>query len=106
MGFLAIVGQICMISAYRAASATVVAPFQYSQILWALPYGMLLFGETPDPIVWVGASIIVGSGLFILWRESRANVSEISPVTRNPNPRPDVGPSPRPRPLKLPEPAE
>lgn len=97
MGLLAMVGQICMIYAYRAAPSAIVAPFQYSQILWALPFGIFLFAEKPDPMVWLGALIIIASGMFIVWRESRGDTSLVSPVIRNPNTRPDVIPSPRPR---------
>lgn len=101
MGLLAVSGQTLMIIAYRSAPAGVVAPFQYSQILWAVPYSIILFGETPDAFVWTGTSIIVASGLFILWRENTADVSAENPVLRNPNPRPDVASSPRPRPVRL-----
>lgn len=106
MGFLAVLGQISIISAYRSAPAVLVAPFQYSQILWAIPFGLLLFGEVPDPMVWLGAAIVISSGLFIVWRESRASTSPVAPVLRNPNPRPDLGSSPHPRPVKLTDVAE
>ena len=45
---------------------------QYSQILWATLYGWLLFSELPDSATLLGITVIVGSGLYILWRETRA----------------------------------
>lgn len=92
VGLLATVGQIFMIAAFKAAPAAVVAPFQYSQILWAVPYGYFLFGDRPDLWVWVGAGIIISSGLFVVWRESREDVSATRPFLRVRNLRPDAVP--------------
>lgn len=97
VGLLSVIAQFCSITAYRFAPAAVVAPTQYSQILWATLYGVVFFAEKPDTMVAIGASIIIGSGIFIVWRESRPDVSERNPVLRTPNPRYDAGPSPRPK---------
>jgi S-adenosylmethionine uptake transporter len=70
---------------------------QYSQIVWASIFGFLLFSERPGPNVAIGAGIIILSGLFIVWRETRKNVSDRSPVLRSGNPRFDTGPSPKPK---------
>ena len=96
IGLLSVVAQLCTITAYRFAPAAVVAPMQYSQILWATGYGIVFFAERPDTMVAAGAGIIIASGIFIVWRESRANVSDRTPVLRTPNPRYDTGPSPDP----------
>lgn len=93
VGLLSVSAQLGTITAYRFAPAAVIAPTQYSQILWATAYGALFFAERPDGWVAVGASIIIASGIFIVWRESRANVSERRPVLRSPNARYDAGPS-------------
>ena len=53
-------------------------PMQYSQIVWATLYGALFFGETPDAFTALGAAIVIGSGLYILFREGR--VSKNAPV--------------------------
>ena len=72
-GLLYVGAQICVISAYRAApSVALIAPVQYTQILWATLYGALFFDEFPDVWVAVGAAIIISSGLFVVWREARA----------------------------------
>ncbi|MBN8194814.1 DMT family transporter, partial [Bacillus sp. NTK074B] len=60
--------------------AALVAPMQYSQIIWATLFGAVLFGESPDLWTIVGAGLIVASGLYIVFRESRRNVSENQPV--------------------------
>lgn len=79
LGFL---GGLCLISAYRNTEATVVAPIQYSQIIWAVLFGALLFDEWPDFYTSIGASIIILSGLYVLMRESRAQTSQNTPVLR------------------------
>lgn len=70
----------CMVTAYRRADAAMVAPMQYSQILWAALYGALLFAEYPDTMTYVGTIIITASGLYILRRESHGNNSQNRPV--------------------------
>ncbi|MDW4549691.1 DMT family transporter [Defluviimonas sp. D31] len=69
-----------LILAYRAAEAVVVAPMQYSQIIWATGYGYLLFDERLDSATVIGAAIIIGSGLYIVFRESRTGASRHKPV--------------------------
>jgi S-adenosylmethionine uptake transporter len=97
VGVMSVFAQMMIIAAYRAAPAAVVAPTQYSQILWATAFGALFFNELPDMWVGVGAAIIIASGVFIVWRESRPSVSVRNPILRNPNPRYDAGPSPKPK---------
>lgn len=78
---LAFAAMTCMIGAYKAGEAAMVAPMQYSQIIWATIFGFLFFGETPDMQTLVGAAVIISSGIYILWRESRLNTSKNAPVT-------------------------
>lgn len=82
-GILVVFGQLCIIAAYRAAPAGHVAPIQYSQILWVVLLGYLFFGEVPDKWVALGASIIIASGLFIVFRENRGGRSTRRPVSTN-----------------------
>lgn len=90
IGTLGVVGQTLMISAYRSSEAQFVAPMQYSQMLWALIYGALIFNETVDRTVLLGSAIIVCSGLLFIWRELVASVKQ--PVLRNRNVRMAGGP--------------
>ena len=69
-----------VILAYRRAEAVVVAPMQYSQIIWAVVYGALFFSEWPDLWTLVGAGIVIASGVYIVLREARGQVSETRPV--------------------------
>jgi drug/metabolite transporter (DMT)-like permease len=62
---------LCLVGAYRRAPAAVVAPFQYSQMVWGVIYRFLIFGDLPGAGVVVGGSIVIASGLFILYREIR-----------------------------------
>lgn len=70
---LGFVATLLVIAAYRAGDPSVVAPMQYSQIVWATLYGALFFGEAPDAFTALGAAIVIGSGLYILLREGRAS---------------------------------
>ena len=74
-----------MIGAYKLGDAVVVAPMQYSQILWATVYGSIFFNEPPDGQTLIGISVIILSGLYIVLRESRTNTSENTPVLRTRN---------------------
>ena len=78
----AFVAGLMMIAAYTNADAAIVAPMQYSQIIWATLFGILLFDELPDQATLVGAAIIIASGLYIVLRESRGGGSENTPVLR------------------------
>jgi drug/metabolite transporter (DMT)-like permease len=57
----------------RVTPASVVAPFQYSSIIWAMLSGYMIFGEIPGAATLMGAAVIVGAGLFILWRERESS---------------------------------
>ncbi|MCC5992528.1 MAG: DMT family transporter [Rhodobacteraceae bacterium] len=80
MAFLALIASLGVIAAYKRASAASVAPMQYSQIVWAVLFGALFFGEGVDLATIIGAAVIIASGVYILHRESRQNVSENRPV--------------------------
>nr|WP_022702434.1 DMT family transporter [Pseudorhodobacter ferrugineus] len=74
------VASLFVIAAYRSAEAVIVAPMQYSQMIWAAIFGYLIFNETPDRLTLIGAGVIMASGLYIVLRESRGKVSKNSPV--------------------------
>jgi drug/metabolite transporter (DMT)-like permease len=82
MSIMALIGSALVIAAYKAGEAVIVAPMQYSQIIWASVFGALLFGETMDFATLLGAVIIIGSGVYIVLREGRGNSSQNTPVLR------------------------
>ncbi len=57
-----------LFSAFRRTPAAVLAPFQYSQMIWGTLIGFTVFGEQPDAAVIAGGALVVGSGLYILRR--------------------------------------
>jgi drug/metabolite transporter (DMT)-like permease len=69
-GLLGGIALIALISAYRCAQAALVAPFQYTQMIWGTLFGLLIFGDLPDQGVLLGAAVVAASGLFILYRET------------------------------------
>ncbi|WP_050523989.1 DMT family transporter [Pseudorhodobacter wandonensis] len=78
-----IVASLFVISAYRSAEAVIVAPMQYSQMIWATIFGFLIFKEMPDQLTLIGAAVIMCSGLYIVLRESRGKVSKNNPVLQS-----------------------
>jgi drug/metabolite transporter (DMT)-like permease len=70
-GTIAGSGFLLLAQAFRSAPAALIAPFQYSQMLYGILAGLLVFGDVPQPRMLVGAAIIVLSGLYILRRERR-----------------------------------
>ena len=66
-------GHLFLIRAFRAAPASVVAPFSYSSLLWAALFGFVIWGDWPDLWTWAGAALIIGSGLYIFHRERKAH---------------------------------
>jgi drug/metabolite transporter (DMT)-like permease len=67
-GVFGSVGHYLLIAAHRLASASVLAPFIYIQLIWATLWGYLLFHHVPDRLVLAGAAIVIASGLYILYR--------------------------------------
>jgi drug/metabolite transporter (DMT)-like permease len=87
---LSIAATSLIIFAYRTAEAAVVAPMQYSQIVWATIFGWLVFAEMPDATTLIGAAVVIASGLYILMRESGARRDDNQPVL-NTGTRHDTG---------------
>jgi drug/metabolite transporter (DMT)-like permease len=69
MGIMGGIGQIMMTESFRHADASIIAPFDYVSMVWAVAVGWLLFGELPAAAVLVGAVIVVAAGIFVIWRE-------------------------------------
>lgn len=72
MAVAAAIAETLVIMALNAAQAVVVAPLQYSLLLWGTLYGFFVFGQLPDGWTWLGAAIIVASGIYTLNRERLA----------------------------------
>ena len=76
LGLMALAGLLMgcghggLVMATREAPAVVVAPFQYTQMMWGVLFGALLFGDRPEPVLFVGMALVVASGLYTIWRET------------------------------------
>jgi drug/metabolite transporter (DMT)-like permease len=77
LGIFGGVAHIFLTESYRHAPASVVAPFDYSAMLWALLLGYWVFGELPSVLVYVGAIIVAGAGLFVIWRERALGLQRV-----------------------------
>ena len=77
---LVLCGMTLIVAAYSRGSALVVAPMQYSQMIWGSLFGIILFGEWPAWQTYVGVAVIVASGIYILKREATHAVSRTTPV--------------------------
>ena len=73
MGIVLVASQLAMQRSFRAAPVGAVAPFQYTELLWASLFGYAIWGEVPGWNVWSGAAVIVASGLYVIWREAYLN---------------------------------
>ena len=85
IGVFGQIGQLLILFAYRSANAAFIAPMQYSQMIWAVIFGLLFFNETIDQWVIIGSLVTIFSGVLIVWRE--AIVSKIKPNLNSRNSR-------------------
>ncbi|MEX2648938.1 MAG: DMT family transporter [Alphaproteobacteria bacterium] len=75
-GLLAAIGlcggiaQLLMTRAFQIAPASLIAPFEYSAMIWAVALGWLIWSELPDSFIWAGSTVVIASGLYILHREA------------------------------------
>ena len=69
VGLLGAIGHFFLIMAYGRAPASVIAPFTYTQIVWMITLGFLVFGDVPSVSTLTGAAIVIASGLYLLFRE-------------------------------------
>jgi drug/metabolite transporter (DMT)-like permease len=70
-GVVSVAALLCVNRSLRLAPASVVVPYQYSMIIWAVMFGYLVFGDLPSIATLVGVAIIIGAGLFIFMREQK-----------------------------------
>lgn len=71
LGVIATSGHMLVVHAFRRAAPAILASFQYLEIIGATILGLVIFGDFPDPVTWIGVAIIVGSGLYVFHRERR-----------------------------------
>jgi drug/metabolite transporter (DMT)-like permease len=64
-------GMTMMTQAFRLAPAAIVAPLDYSALVWATAFGWLIWNEVPDGPAFLGAAVIIGSGLYVIWRDHK-----------------------------------
>jgi drug/metabolite transporter (DMT)-like permease len=69
LGVVATVAFACINRSLKLAPASVVVPYQYTMIVWAVALGFAVFGDVPDRFTLIGGAIIIAAGLYIFWRE-------------------------------------
>ncbi len=88
LGINAAVGFYCLAKAYLMAPVSVIAPFEFTYIIWAVLFGFLIWSEVPTATTLLGVGILIGSSFYILRRELHlGNLGETSPVAEDQPPR-------------------
>ena len=72
-GLMGGLGHLCLIRAFRSAPASMVAPFSYSALIWAILFGFVIWNDWPDHWTIAGATLIIGSGLYIFYGERKGD---------------------------------
>ena len=70
-GVISVGALLCVNRSLKLAPASVVVPYQYSMIVWAVMFGYFVFGDVPQPPTIIGAAIIIGAGIYIFLREQQ-----------------------------------
>ena len=73
-GAMGAVAHLCMISAFDRAEASLLAPYNYTKLIWVSVLGYLIFNDVPSLDMWIGAIIIVSAGFYVLYRERNVNL--------------------------------
>ena len=83
IGIFGALGQLGVTQSLRYAPVSTIVPMDYSSLIWASFFGIVVFGQYPGLSIWLGAPVIIGSGLFIAWREhgksSKLTVAKAEP---------------------------
>jgi drug/metabolite transporter (DMT)-like permease len=82
VGFTSALGGFFISYAYRNSEAALVAPFEYVAMPLAIFWGILIFGEWPDWVSLAGIALILGSGLYMIWRENAAKAASVPETPR------------------------
>ncbi len=75
---------ILLTESYRLAPASLVAPFDYTSMVWAFLLGYFFFNELPTVFIFIGAAIITAAGLFVIWRERRLGMQRLRAAEGSP----------------------
>ena len=78
LGTIGTVSHLMVVQAFKLAPASMLAPFQYLEIVNAVLVGLIVFGDFPTPSKWCGIAIIVGSGFYVFMRERRVKVDAVA----------------------------
>ncbi|MFN3670544.1 MAG: DMT family transporter [Bosea sp. (in: a-proteobacteria)] len=79
LGIVAMVAHLCVTRSLKLAEASVVVPYQYTLIVWALVFGWFIFGDWPTPAMLLGATMIILAGLALLLLERRNSQTRLAP---------------------------
>jgi drug/metabolite transporter (DMT)-like permease len=80
IGILGGIGQILLTQSYRHADTSLIAPFEYTTMLWAVLIGWFVFAQLPQASVAFGGIIVAGAGCFVLWRERRLGLQRAKEI--------------------------
>lgn len=72
MGLIGTLGMTLITQAYRHAPAAVIAPFDYSVLIWGAIFGWMIWHEAPGANVWIGSAVVMASGIYVVHRETKA----------------------------------
>ena len=82
LGVSGVMGGFLISQAYRLSEAAFAAPFEYVSMPMAIMWGITVFGTFPDRSAWIGITLILGSGLYLVWRETRkGNIKKLERQT-------------------------
>ena len=70
-GILGALAHLCMINAFDYAEASLLAPYNYTKLIWVSIFGYLIFEDIPSLEMWIGSGVIVSAGLYVLYRERK-----------------------------------
>ena len=85
MGIMGGVAQIAMTESFRYADASIIAPFDYTAMIWAVLIGVVFFHEPVSASVLVGSIVVAAAGIFVVWRERRLGLLNIAARRATPN---------------------
>ncbi len=74
-GVLAAIAMLLFVNAYKYAETNIVAPFEYSAMIWAVGFGLLIFNDFPDRYTWIGAAVVIVAGVLMILRDRQLDRS-------------------------------